>query len=605
MSSKVRGFLHIFDLSKTMVKQASSLLFLLLFKLLGFAQDSTISKYVTLIEHDTASYSAINLEHFEDYRFKYRLFNTSMGNIGLPTNYLDSISLPNYNGFFQGYSSSLFENGQIKFYQQQEDVTLLQYINGAKKEQYFRVFHSNQFGKGLNLSFDYNRIISEGFYLNQLTDNTHFNTSLNYQTKNQKYRLKIYYLISNLKVQENGGISFTDSTGEGITNSDLLNVNLSAATKKMRSQSVYLGQEFMLLDSSFIGAIRLLQESELAWSWKWYKDKGITNYYNSIYLDSTKTFDSIHALQFRNSIGFSLFDNRLKLKFEHQYHTYTQDSIFDTIYNSDFAIGQFNQNFGKFNIDIQTRIGISGYNEGDYLNQLEISYRIDTISKLAFSGNFQVQSPFYWQNRFSGNHVRYAEQFSDEKLNRFAVLYSNSKLKGAIGINHSILKNSIYYNYNGTPSQYKNGISKTQFFLNKDFKLGNFYLRNIIKYQLISNDSVLPLPAFMSAHTLFYQNEFFKSNLLIQTGITYRFIGEYTGYGYFPENSSFTLQNNPPQGKFGYLDFFFKFRIQHARVFAKVENILGNQFKPEGMMVNDYPIPGRVFKLGLSWALFN
>jgi len=588
-----------------MVKQPSFLLFLLLVNLFGIAQDSTISKYVTLIEYDTATYSAINLDHFEDYRFKHRFFNASMGNIGLPTHYLDSIYLPNYNGFFQGYSSSLFKGEQIKFYHQKEDVTLLQYINGAKKEQYFRVLHSNQFGKGLNLSFDYNRIISEGFYLNQLTDNTHFNTSLNYQTKNKKYRLKIYYLISNLKVQENGGITFTDSTSDGIDNSDLLNVNLSSSSKKMRSQSVYLGQEFILFDSSSIGTIRLLQESELAWSWKWYKDNGITNYYNSIYLDSTKTFDSIHALQFRNSIGFSLFDNRLKLKYEHQYHTYTQDSIFDTIYNSDYVIGQFNQNLGKFNIDIQSRIGISGYNEGDYLNHLGIGYRIDTVSRIGLIGNFQLQSPYYWQNRFSGNHVRYSEQFSDEKLNRFSVTYSNTKLNGSIGINHSIVKNSIYYNYDGTPSQYKNEISKTQFFLNKDFKMDDFYLSNTIKYQLISNDSLLPLPALMSVHTLYYQNEFFKSNLLIQTGITYRFIGEYNGYGYFPENSSFTLQNKASQGNFGYLDFFFKFRIQHARIFAKVENILGNQFKPEGMMVNDYPIPGRVFKIGLSWALFN
>ena len=53
------------------------------------------------------------------------------------------------------------------------------------------------------------------------------------------------------------------------------------------------------------------------------------------------------------------------------------------------------------------------------------------------------------------------------------------------------------------------------------------------------------------------------------------------------------------------LDVFFKFRIQHARVFAKMENLFGDQFQPDGMMINDYPIPGRVFKIGLSWALFN
>lgn len=584
----------------------SGLFFLFIFtSILIHGQDSTLSKYALLNSEDTLVYSAIDLDEFENYRFKYRDFNATSGNIGLPTYYLDSVFLTDYNGFFNGYSYSLFSKNEIKFYKQERDLTLLQYINGAQSEQYFRVLHSNQFGEGLNISFDYNRIISEGFYLNQLTDNTHFNTSLNFSTRNSKYQLKAFYLISNIKVQENGGVAFSDSTDENLNNSDLLNIKLTSASQKLRSQSILINQNLTILDSSIFGAIRLIQESELSWSWKWYKDNGVTNFYQNIFFDSTKTFDSIHALRFRNSMGFSLFDSHLRIKYEHEYHRYSQDSIYDTLYTSDYIGLHYTNNYKKFSFDLTSRVGISGYNSGDYFNSFGISYRIDSNSTFRVLSSSQSQSPFYWQNRYNGNHLIFNNELINEELIRFGVDYRNKKYKGSVGIQHVIKENPIYFSSDGVSSQLIDRLSVTQFIINKDFKLGNFYLNNSLKYQFISNDSIFPMPNFMSSHTFYYQNTLFKSNLLIQLGATYRYMSKYMGYGYFPENASFVLQENNSLGGFGYLDVFFKFRIQHARVFAKMENLFGDQFQPDGMMINDYPIPGRVFKIGLSWALFN
>src|SRR5690606_4436736 len=113
------------------------------------------------------------------------------------------------------------------------------------------------------------------------------------------------------------------------------------------------------------------------------------------------------------------------------------------------------------------------------------------------------------------------------------------------------------------------------------------------------------LPSFLSNHSFYYQNVFFKKSLFTQFGFDVRYLGNYRGYGYFPESATFTLQNERELGDFAYLDVFLKIRIQNARIFAKMENILGNQFKDDGMLINDYPIPGRVFKVGLSWAMFN
>lgn len=224
------------------------------------AQDTLlIGKYYTLENvKDTMSFDPFNLDDFQNYRYKNRAFEALSGNLGLPTYYLDSLYLTDYNGFFQGYYNAIQKPNQMPFYHQKKDVTLLEYTNGAKSEQYFHVLHSNQFGEGLNVSFDYNRIISQGFYLNQLTDNTHFNLGLNYNSKNNKYFLKAFYQISNIKTQENGGVEINDTSSQNLSNSDLLSINLNNAKHKLRSQSIVLNQKFQIFENDFFKSVDVI-----------------------------------------------------------------------------------------------------------------------------------------------------------------------------------------------------------------------------------------------------------------------------------------------------------------------------------------------------------
>lgn len=572
----------------------------------SYAQDSTISRYVTLSETiDTTINSTIDLNNFQSYRYKHSPFIATSGNIGLPTHLLNDISLPGYNGFFQGFSSSLFTLDDLKFYNQQKDITTLRYINGANSEQYFNVFHSNQFGEGLNLSFDYNRIISEGFYVNQLTDNTHFNTTLNYKSKSGNYELKLGYLISNIKTQENGGVTFSDSSDENVTNSNLIPFNLSSASNHLRSQAIVLNQSLLLSDSSFLKQVKLHHQSDLSWSWKWYKDQGGQEFYERFYIDSSVTFDSIHYSKASNSLGASIFDELLRVDYLYEFHDYHQNSNFDTLYVSQFFRASLNKDFGKLSTSLSFKQGLTGFNQGDYLQKLNMRYRLDTSSIILFSFSNTRLSPFYWQNKFYGNHVFYNNEFDPQDQLKTSFSLVNTSYKFSIGFEYDQSSNMILYDSVSEPFQHDASINRLLVNIKKDFNFGKFTFNNDLNYQYIDNEELLPLPSIFTSHSLYFEDLFFEEKLSIQIGADARYIGAYTGYGFFPESAAFTLQSERELGDFLYLDLFLNFRIQHVRVFAKVENLLGDQFDPAGMMINNYAVPGRAFKIGISWAMFN
>ncbi len=570
------------------------------------AQDSTVTSFVSLHEPiDTIHFSSIDLDHFQNYRYKHTPFNASSGNIGLPTLNLFNVLRPNYNGFFQGFSSSILTIEDLRFYRQDKDITTLKYINGANSEQYFNVFHSNQFGEGLNLSFDYNRIISEGFYSNQLTDNTHFNTTLNYLSRSGKYTVKAAYLISNIKVQENGGINFNDSTNEDLSNPNLLPLNLFNASHKLRSQAVLLNQSLLLKDSTFLNQIKLYHHSDLSWSWKWYKDQGGQSLYEEFYMDSTQTFDSIHYSKFTNSIGVSFLDDLVRFGYDHEYHNYFQTSSFDTIYVSQFLSAKIHKRIGKFAGSVKFKKGVSGFNQKDHNVDFRVHYQHDSLNHFSLIASNSSTTPYYWMNRFSGNHVFYDRPFDQLGFSSLDFSFNNLQYHFKIGLSYNQHLNYIVHDAGGVPFQADEEVSRFHLRLNKAFYFRNFRFSNDINYQIIGSSDLLPLPNLLTAHSLSYQKSFFNDKLFTQIGTDVRYIGSYGGYGFFPESAAFTLQDDRELGDFIYMDLFFKFRIQHVRVFAKMENILGDQFSAEGMMINNYPVPGRAFKIGVSWTMFN
>ena len=59
-------------------------------------------------------------------------------------------------------------------------------------------------------------------------------------------------------------------------------------------------------------------------------------------------------------------------------------------------------------------------------------------------------------------------------------------------------------------------------------------------------------------------------------------------------------------GNIQQLDFFLNLGLSEAaRIMFKFENLLLPSFSENSFRIQDYPIPGRVLKVGLSWRMLN
>ncbi len=110
-------------------------------------------------------------------------------------------------------------------------------LMGLKREQYFKAFHSQNIGKALNINFQYDRISSEGFFVDQLTDHTRFNAGYLLQADEWRFSSKGYYYISTIDALENGGV-FPSSNASQNDNTVLLDINLFDAQNQSRSRGL-------------------------------------------------------------------------------------------------------------------------------------------------------------------------------------------------------------------------------------------------------------------------------------------------------------------------------------------------------------------------------
>ena len=141
------------------------------------------------LKFDTLAYW--NLNDFQIYRdhIEFAPYSRS-GNIGLSLHSFSPTNLNSNYSIVEGYKAYLINKNKLKFYNSNKPYTALRYFNGSKKEQYFTAFHTQNITKLSNFSFQYDRITSEGFFLQQLTNHTKFNATFHLENRKKTFKTR-------------------------------------------------------------------------------------------------------------------------------------------------------------------------------------------------------------------------------------------------------------------------------------------------------------------------------------------------------------------------------------------------------------------------------
>jgi hypothetical protein len=575
----------------------------------------------------------MQISGIQNYDQIYRLtpFFASLGNPGLAYN--DLLFNPlRENGFQYGihtFDAYRFTNRNTEYYYLKEPFSELIYILGPKKEQMVGArFHTRIFPT-TTIGADFRYIFAPGRYQRQKSDNKSLAVTAQHFTKDRRYGVIANYLYNKIFVYENGGIQ-SDSLFENNVESDrfVYPVNLYAAENQIREFSFYANQFFNIQkkhkkinDSTF--ERRNIHAGRISHSFYWSKhtqeyidNQPAAGFYENIYLDSTRTHDSVYHFQIVNKLQWSnlgYLDSTERKPFyiwgaaRHEYHEFGG-------YGERKYINQFIPSAGVYWLLDNTYM-ISGraefvfgdYNGGDFSIRARFAYipgkEEKKFGRIEFGYDLASQKPGWFYQSYSGNHFRWENNFRSVGKSVLSLYYKRHRLKA--GIEYQQMNHLVILNEDVVPIQADKGISLFKAIVYKDFRFSIVGIDVKVAYQSASDDSFIAVPDIMADAAFFVTLPLFKGATTIQPGFSLYYNTSYYADAYMPALREFYAQSNKEIGNFIYADVFFNFRIKRARLFFKYAHINALWGPYNYYMVPSYPMMDAGFRFGISWKFFD
>lgn len=566
---------------------------------------------------DSVNYFDNSLNNFQNY-----LDRGHLGNSGLPYNslFLPAISnKPEFTYFRNNYSNYFSSPQNIKFFNTRTPFTDLFYVIGSKKEQIFKMTFSYNVKKNWNVTADFHRIRSEGFYPRQNTNDNFLILSSNFKSNNNRYYFLASIIYNNMKNAENGGVlddSIISSTG----------VNLSSAKRSILNQNIFFKQYFNFgkrsTDTSKFNSIipesRLILTSMVENTILKYEDADpLLGYYSTIYYDSTKTYDSTIHYKIENELAWKRLNNNRYRGFKdlfgaafsikHQLITVRQNEI-DTAFQNIITGAEFYNTYSKNNFwwNVSGKYTLNGYNKNNYYSSVTFKKGIqDSLNVLILKAETNSQSPDFMYNHYASNHFKWNNNFTQTQESRLAINFTAMKHHFSLGGHITNYTNLLFFDVSARATQYKVPVTVMSAFVKKDFSLSHWHLNNKMTYQYVPGITAIRLPEYVLEHSLYYASNMFKDAMNIQIGVSLFYTAAYYANAYMPATAQFYLQNEKKQGNYPFVDFFLNAQIKSVRIFFKIDHLNSGMAGSNYALTPNYPMNTRAFKLGISWRFYD
>ena len=614
-------------------------------KFIKFTKEEFLRDSVRLFPLDTTT------TNFQRYRVIDKPENPTM-NLGLNgLAYRDLLFQPTKTiGFDVGYhyyDRYLMVPEDIVYYQARSPYTELYYQNpmGRNAEQQFHVIHSQNVKPNWNIGASFYKLGSRAFYgspyrqADSLMVN-HLNGALWtwYSSKNKRYTLIANATFNNLKSRDNGSI-FNDSifTVNTKVSPEYEQVRLNSAKHNWRNNSIYIKQFYNIgkqrnIDASDSTSAVLPTQRvsyKLLYNTQKYffTDNGrvdvgsglLNNYY--IYRDSSKTSDSTLVTHFQNEFNYSFYlrgksvsflRNELKVNagIQHDFYKYQQYN-FNANFQNVTLKGDADYGFSdKASLNFKIQQIIQGKNAGDFLyeatSEIKLGNKIGSVILNAYSQN---QSPAFIYERQISNHYAWNLNFDRQKTQHLGFAYVIPKYSFQAKAEYFLISNYHYFvagtNGDAYPAEFGSNINLLKFSIKKDFHFGRFTFQNFITYQKTDFKDVLRTPELYSFQSFFVHFDFFKKVLKADFGFDVRYYTKYAAPSYAPAIGQFYNANNTRYDSYPILDLWARTNWKRANLFIRYDYANQGWFSKGYYTVNQYPMPYKLAKFGISWRFYD
>jgi len=271
--------------------------------------------------------------------------------------------------------------------------------------------------------------------------------------------------------------------------------------------------------------------------------------------------------------------------------------------------GEYHNTYKEFEVFADGMSIISGDFEGNYFNAgagYNLNDRYQVMAKISSNS----VAPHYNFLLYQSDYINYNWQNDFENIETQKVQVDiQAKNIASIEASYTTINNYTYFgkdqDSNTTPLQFSESIDLLKIKLSQGLKVWKIGLENTVMYQQPTGaEGVYNVPEVVTRNSLYYQDEWFRKALFLQTGVTLKYYTAYTADAYDPVLSEFYVQNEEEIGGFPQIDLFFNAKVRQTRVYFKVENF-GEAFSQN----KEFSAPGyatrdAVIRFGLVWNFF-
>jgi len=577
-------------------------------ELTAFSQEAPFS---CLVGGCSEPIDTAQLENIHQY---IPLTSISLGNTGLPTYSL----IPNIDSLFQfkTLSFSPDEMKNVNHFDVKKPFTSASYVLGSKSEQILSILHTQNINKQTNFSFQVNKVKSNGFYINQLTNNIELNSNFWHISKNDHYKVDLTFQFNRIFNEMNGGVE-SDIPFEEDTllnrNRELMNVNLENASTTIKQSSLKLGQEFIFLSNvdslgngNMLSLGVNLQGTELD---KRYKDSILNlDYYSLVLIDSAITNDKNYFREV-NGRGYLQFAHSGKSTYTLKpFYNYEIKEVLNTELDTlitNHSIGIISD-FKIYNhvFVLNYTQWVNGYRQSDFTIDLKWKSKIKDF-KLSANTTLSEYHPSLDLLTYKGNNVSWINSFSSTKKLNVGGKLNYTKTNTSVQVNYSDIDQPIIYNYLGQPQQ-SLGISQfIQTTLEQKIDLKKYHFNLNGTYQYLGGYQVLNLPSFVGVAQIFKEGKAFKNNLDYMLGVEGVYYSKFEAMNFSPITYTYFLSDEQTIGNYAQINLFLNFRIKSVRLFLKSTHLNSGLFGYRYYGAYNYPLRDRTFQFGLNWNFIN
>jgi hypothetical protein len=571
-----------------------------------------------------------------------------LGNLGLSARPMlfEPLKTIGFDAGFHTLDYYALTNDDVRYYQARAPFTSLYYVNSGEIEQVFKVIHSQNINRNLNVGLNFNRIGANGNYSHQRGDDLNGALFSWFQSPNKRYNLWTNIVFNTLKAEENGSIR-----NDSIFTESSFDIEREAqATRLTTARRIYRQKAFILKQTYFVGRIdslaeaagkKILPTNKIAYtlrydanSFAFKKDEDDDNTALPRGIaDSTFTNDSTRYSHVQNEFVYSFFlrakssaliKNELKLDvgIKHDYYKYNQfvllkDGAKYYGYNASFQNLTLLGNAGyrlsdKIDLNVDLQQIFQGRNLGDFLYEAKSNVLLSkSVGRIILGAYFQNKSAEEIYTRYVSNHYNWDNTYDRTKTINFSFNYLNDKLGFDAGVEYYLVDNYLYFKDSVNnplkivPDQSVSPINLLKISVGKKFKFGKFNLDAYVVYQKTDNPDILRTPEFYSFNSFYLDQTFFKV-LKTNIGFDIRYNSPYSNYSYSAAAGQFYVGSTNKFETTPIVDIWVKASLRRANLFVKCDYINQGLGLLGYKTVNNYPMQDRaLLKFGVSWNFYD